>query len=516
VDGDSDRTDDGAPYLVHLGVTAQGATSPTIDLVPSFAPDVYDYYVRCVAGTNALRISLTASPGAESALVQPTKSAALPSQTLSLTVTENDALVATASREALTTQYWVRCLPRDFPTLQMTPHPAAGRPTPAYYLVGNATVLPGASGYAMVLDTNGVPVWYHQIPLGVFNVDDVPTGEISFIGAPVEAPYEVHELRPWTMTYVTTAGLPPDEHELQVLPNGNFLVFAQGVEKWDLSGYTVALPDGGVESFGPDENIVPCNIDEVDPSGTVVWEWIATDHFDPVKDQSYQAPILPGPGGTLLFDFFHCNSIDLDAAGNMLVSSRNMDSVFYVERPSGKVVWKMGGQSYTKDGATYVSVASPFRRQHDARFQPGWMTTCSGSSGQISLFDDETDESGPARAVVYDVGVAPTGTDGGTDGGTDAGCGTPRPDAGGSLATVAWQYQGTASVEITGSFRITADGSRVIGWGMNGGLVFSEVDVGGHDLLDFYFSDAGYSYRAIKVPESTFDLTVLRSTAGLP
>ena len=68
--------------------------------------------------------------------------------------------------------------------------------------------------------------------------------------------------------------------------------------------------------------------------------------------------------------------------------------------------------------------------------------------------------------------------------------------------------------------RITADGSRIIGWGQSepGGsqLLFTEVDAKGKDLLDLVCPDGSSSYRAVKVPLSAFDLTTLRTTAGHP
>jgi hypothetical protein len=119
----------------------------------------------------------------------------------------------------------------------------------------------------------------------------------------------------------------------------------------------------------------------------------------------------------------------------------------------------------------------------------------------------------PARGVVYDVVV------GGADGGAAACDAGPAGDAGtAGLATVAWQYKGLVSSLATGSFRISADGSRVIGWGIGGtpDLAFTEVDINGHDLLDLRFTDGNATYRAIKVPLSAFDLSVLRSTSGGP
>jgi hypothetical protein len=144
---------------------------------------------------------------------------------------------------------------------------------------------------------------------------------------------------------------------------------------------------------------------------------------------------------------------------------------------------------------------------------PGWSSSCNGGSGRISLFDDESQAPGPARGVLYDVVV------GGGDAGAIGCDGRATLDGGvAGQATVAWQYRGQLSSAATGSFRISADGSRVIGWGPGGApnLAFTEVDSNGNDLLDFSFSDGNVTYRAIKLPLSAFDVELLRSTAGGP
>jgi len=196
--------------------------------------------------------------------------------------------------------------------------------------------------------------------------------------------------------------------------------------------------------------------------------------------------------------------IDIDPAnGNLLISAREMDSVFYLERSTGKVLWKLGGSSFTKDHARYLSAKDPFYRQHDGRLQPGWSATTCGGKGQISVYDDHSYVKGPSRGVVYDVVV----------GEEDGGCGTAEAGA-----TVVWQFDGTGNSNDRGSFRISADGSRIIGWGTGHqrNLVFTEVDDAGQPLLNFYFGDGDVSYRAVKVPLTAFDLNALRSTAGQP
>src|ERR1039457_4836425 len=136
-------------------------------LVPPFSPATHDYYVQCAADANAFTVSMAASGGSTCHLLQPSQSAPAIEQTLPLQVNENDAIVAAATDGLTTEEYWIRCLPHDFPRLQMTLHPEAGSPTPGYYLVGIANVPPGRAGTALILDGNGVPIWYYLPTRGV-------------------------------------------------------------------------------------------------------------------------------------------------------------------------------------------------------------------------------------------------------------------------------------------------------------------------------------------------------------
>jgi arylsulfotransferase ASST len=482
------------PYLQALTVSSSStpAGAAPVELVPSFSPHVFDYYVRCPSVTNTLTVSMSAASGASSALLFPTSSPATRKQTLSLSVDANQAIVATAIAGSATTEYWVRCLPPDFPALSMVAHPEAGTPTPGYYLVGNSGNTPG---YAMVLNGDGVPVWYVESTMaGVDDVDNVVNGGISFFYTWwTTDPLAVRTLDPPTTTHPTPSQAELDSHELRVLPNGHYLALSYPlVTGVNLTGTSdIDLSDAGVAGA----QMFDCEVVEFDPvTGDVAWTWTASDHFDPVA--AAVAGAIAVQAGIYAFDPYHCNSIDVDPAnGNLLISARNMSSIFYVDRSTGAVVWKMGGSVSSKDNATYVSISDPFVQQHDARLQPGWSATT--GMGQISVFDDQSNTKAPARGLLLDVTTGVLGT-------------TP-------MATVAWQYATKASSFDRGSFRISADGSYVIGWGTNvPGFVFTEVDARGHDLLDFYFTDGDESYRAIKVPLDAFDLGVLRKTAGLP
>ncbi len=471
-----------------------GATTISISpltLVPPFSTAIHDYYVRCAAGTNTLTVTMTAASGSAIALVQPTTTPASTHETKTVAVTENEAIVVGLTTGSTTDQYWVRCLPHDFPKLQMTPHPDAGTPTAGYYLIGDILPPVGEGGYAMAVDGNGVPVWYHTVKdaLGAVDVDNILSGTISFAPAfqgtfgSVSGQFELHNLVAGTTSYLESSGIPLDGHELRQLSNGDFVLFAQPI----LTGVNLT----GLGSFGANEDMIDCVIQEVSPTangGAEVWQWDAIDHFDPVQDSTY--PETRPVSGTAVVDPFRCVSVDVDSNGDLLVAARNMDSIFLVSRATGAVLWKMGGSTYTKDGAPYIAVDESddgFYRQHDARFLP---------DGEISMFDDETGKTpGQPRAVIYKYDVA-AGT-----------------------ATRAWQCQAPVATKANseGSFRILADGSRVIGWGLGGttDLVFSEVDVNGNDLLDFAFLDQNASYRAVKIPTTAFDIGVLRASAGI-
>jgi hypothetical protein len=466
------------------------AVAPNL-MTPAFSPAIHDYYVRCGTGMNALTVSMSAPRGGTVALLQPTTTPAVASRTMTVKVPEDGAIVVNAALGFGAEQFWIRCIPHDFPWLSMSLHPNAGTPTPGYYLVGNTFLAPHESGYAMVLDGNGTPVWYGATSTGggPKAVDVLDSNTISF--SPLsgytfgnsEGSFEIHSLDPVNVHDVAPAGLPLDTHELRRLPNGDYLMFAAPVVTGlNLTGLTMYS--------GRDEAILDCVIQEVESDGSLVWQWDALDHFDPVQDCTW--PQLGAATNTAgktvsVVDPFHCNSIDVDPSGNLLVSARHMDTLFLVSKATGQVLWKMGGSTYNKDGAPYIHVVDDplngFYRQHDARFQP---------DGTITVFDDETARRGPARGLrlSYDV------------------------DAG--TAEIVWQYSGVSTSAAMGSVTILPDGSHVIGWGIpaGGSPAFTELDTARNDLLDFYFTDGDTSYRALKVPLSALSIDTLRAAVG--
>ena len=450
-------TDGGTPLDGRAPADGGAITSFSLapfTLVPPFSPTTFDYYIRCAAGENQATLTTTGAFGVHSISVQ---------------LVENQELSVGGT-------YWVRCLPADFPTITVATHPEAGAPTPGYYLLSGQT-------YAMVLDTNGTPLWY-QPGTSVGNVDAPEPNLISF-SPDATSPYgwsdtvrfDLHALASQTTTSVVAVGSTTDTHELRLLPSGDWLLFSYVIR----SGVDLT----GLGSFGPGANMADCVVQEIDTQGSLVWSWTASDHVDAVQESL--APATNVINGSTVVDPFHCNSIDADERGNLLISMRHTNSLFYVSRRTGDVRWKLGGTPHNKDGADYIAVTGDpegaFNLQHDARFTP---------TGHITLFDDHGATSGVARGVEYAI------------------------DRESLTASVVWQYLGPFQSGAEGSFRRYADGHSVIGWGVllqTKPYQLTEVDGNGNDVLDVGLSGQ-IAYRVIKVPVAQLDIGLLRATAG--
>src|SRR5205807_4269207 len=134
---------------------------------PTFAPTITDYVWRCQSGINTLQLTLAAVSGG-TITVAGMRGGSL---TIQESLIENQAVIISAPDPDATKppiQYWIRCLPHDFPALSVTQSVA---PPAGWYLTGNITSAAGSGSYAMVLDAFGTPVWYRKSSRGwAFNV----------------------------------------------------------------------------------------------------------------------------------------------------------------------------------------------------------------------------------------------------------------------------------------------------------------------------------------------------------
>jgi Arylsulfotransferase (ASST) len=152
-----------------------------------------------------------------------------------------------------------------------------------------------------------------------------------------------------------------DLHEFLITPEDTALLVAYAPRRTDLS------PIGGPKDGLVWEGIVQ----EVEiETGEVLFEWHSLEHVG-IEESYVKLPEDPDH----LYDYFHINSIDVDADANLLLCARNTWTVYKVERKSGEVLWRLGGKK--SDFEMGPGTQSAF--QHDARRQ---------RDGTITIFDN--------------------------------------------------------------------------------------------------------------------------------
>ena len=411
--------------------------------------------------------------------------------TANVSLVENQAAVVQAANDEY---YWIRCLPHDFPKLQIS---GSASGDPGWYLTGNMTQATngGSNTYTMVLDSNGTPVWYRAAPGGAINVEALPDDTIAWMGPPgagfglnPAVGYNLYNLDTQTNQTLMAAIGPTDPHELYPMPNGDYMMIGTPITQ-------LATPFDGYNA------IVDCVVQEVTGQGNLVWSWRASDHINLAEDIHPASAIVRGQ---TVLDAFHCNSIDVDpTSGQVLVSMRYASAVYLIQRVSavgalvqnGPIIWKLkgcGNSLVGPDNEPVLDVENDpegcFDGQHDARFEP---------HGDISVYDDHTfQESGGARGVEYSI------------------------DTQNSTARWVRQYPTLPSGEkagATGSFRIYANGNdNLVGWGFRPGSGFTETDAVGNPFFSMTYPDGELEYRVVKVPLNALSINSLRATAGLP
>jgi len=155
-------------------------------------------------------------------------------------------------------------------------------------------------------------------------------------------------------------GLKADLHEFQLVPGDVAYITAYNPIHCDLRSL------GGVA----EGTIVDTAIQQIDiPTGLVRWEWHSLDHVA-AKESEVETSEGKAP-----WDYFHLNSIDPEPDGDLLISARSTWAGYELQRGSGRVLWRLGGNASTFK----LGPGTKMAWQHDARMLP---------NGELTFFDD--------------------------------------------------------------------------------------------------------------------------------
>ena len=321
----------------------------------------------------------------------------------------------------------------------------------------------GVQAGPLMIDNDGEPVWFHPTStMGLGKLTDLAADfrVQRYQGKPVltywrgelvvppgfgrgewvildESYREIHTVRP-------AGDLAGDLHEFLITEDDTALLITE---------YNRVETDDGPVMEGV--------VQELDiASGEVKFEWHSLDHVS--VEESLQArpddPKTPYP-------YFHINSVEPDGDG-LLISARHTSAVYRIDRTSGKVLWRLGGQrsDFQMLPGTY------FKRQHDARRLP---------DGRISLFDNDVGTlPSQSRAIVLEL---------------DEEAGTAR------LVRSHKRPRGaTASSQANAQF--TESGHAFVGWGS--APFITEFTASSNVVFDAHLGGGGEldSYRAYRMP----------------
>jgi hypothetical protein len=448
---------------------------------PDFTADGSDYAVVCDAAETALTLHLDVLPGVSARV----NGVAHAPGDVDLVAGADALTTVDLQRGASRTTYFFRCVPPDFPPLDVH---RTGPTSPGWYLTTFGFGQVPYGSFTAILDERGAPMWFKRTDVDVIDFKLLSNG--SFVYTPLLGPfygvsttrgYRVSDLQGHLLAEHLTANPsadPVDHHDYVELPNGGRAMISYPLVKNQPLG--VIGP-----GFFNGDSIVDGKIEELDASGHATWTWLARDHFgyDEVTfPQRFGLYPAEPHGGEV--DVFHINSLAPtdDGSGDYIVSARHLDAVFRVDHDTGDVLWKLGGK--TKPNRQLTIIGDPLGgplRAHDARL----------TGNVLTLFDNRSGTAGPARAVAY------------------------RIDTVARTATMLWEIrdpQNRASLGL-GSVRVQPDGSIVLCWG---GLqpMFQEFGPDRVSRMTIASHSEHLSYRLVKYPKATFSATELRATAG--
>lgn len=227
--------------------------------------------------------------------------------------------------------YTLHCLAEDFPEIQVL-H-AAPDVTPDLMLVAprfrqNAE----RKTYIIVLDNNGVPRFRQKIEAVVNDFKRHSNGLYSYalrLGRNqfglTDSVIVILDEDFKEIDRLETVGLTQtDDHDFIFTDEGNGIFISYNSMMRDLSAFGLST----------EEIVGDSVIQEVTPDGQVVFQWNSwgnIDLADCIESRGFPS------------DYAHLNSLDLTPDGDLIASLRGCSQVLKIDRPSGDVIWRLGG-----------------------------------------------------------------------------------------------------------------------------------------------------------------------------
>ncbi len=326
---------------------------------------------------------------------------------------------------------------------------------------GNIFYAPRTSG-PTILDNDGELVWYRPgLRVTDFRAQRYRGRTVltwwrrDTFGKRVDSKFEMADSRYKVFRrFGGGNGFTGDPHEFNLTPRGTAYVTAYRTAVVDLSRF------GGPKRA----YLLDYIAQEIDiRTGLVVWEW------HPLGKVRMNETYLRIPRrNTRPFDWFHMNSINDDADGNILISARHTQALYKINRKTGRIMWRIGG----KRSDFKLGKGVRFAFQHDLHRQ---------SDGTLTIFDNGA---GGKHGRVNRFTSAKT----------------LKIDERRRRVTLVRAYRDPRNKmsQSQGNTDVQPNGNVFVGWGDVNAC--TEFAPNGEVLFDFSFAAKSVSYRCFKAP----------------
>ena len=343
-------------------------------------------------------------------------------------------------------------LPEDFPTLTINTY---NNPTDGYLFISPYNTN-GLFSYLIIADNHGIPIYYTKHASYIYGFTLQPNGLLTYFDYPTRRFYAMDASYAIVDTYKVGNGYLTDVHELQILPNGHALLMANDPQPMRMD----TIVAGGDSSA----IVVGLIIQELDSDKNVVFQWRSWDHFS-IFDVTEDIGL-----DWLYIDYVHGNAIELDSDGNLLISCRNMDEITKINRQTGKIIWRLGGEKAKNKDFQFINDPVTFSHQHDIRRLP---------NGNITFIDNGNLHSPQfSRAVEYQL------------------------DEENYIANLVWDfsYEPTEYSWAMGNTQRLSNNNTIIGWGIPSDdlRAITEVKEDGTVAFELSLPNTMANYRAFR------------------
>ncbi len=338
-------------------------------------------------------------------------------------------------------------VPSDFPVFT----PAINLPgqAPGKIFLNNW----GGAPYIMILNPDGSPYAFKKVEERARDFKVQPNGMLTRrIISNLYAFVGMDSSLTITDTFKCANGYGTDEHELFMTENGHYFLIALGYRNVDMS----KLIAGGKTNV----EIVDNHVQEFDENKNLVFEWLSSDNFnivDAVHENLY---------GTYI-DYVHMNSVATDYDGNIITSSRHLSEVTKIDRQTGEMIWRFGGEN---NQFMLVNDDYGISYQHCIRAVPG-------VPGNYTIFDNGNYHSPSfSRAVEF------------------------KLDTANMTATKVWEYRHTPERYTfwMGNTKRLPNGNTFLNYSDQTLPKYVEVTPEGNVVYEGDFNDSYHCYRSFK------------------